>query len=120
MNTENKNEIENIKKYVEIAKNGMLISIDVPNKEFIYQYNGSVIKGFFENVEVWIDSLFIIENEKYMLTTWWKEKNNIEFNLLAEGQSIKIKGETEKAYYLTNNAGSNIWIPKSQLIKVEV
>lgn len=104
---------EEIKKYVEMEKNGELIEIDEKNGEFVYLVNGIKTKGFFENVENWRNSLIMIGGNLYHIPYWWKEKNKIEYSLLKEGESVEIKKETEKALLLTNNANTDIWIPKS-------
>ena len=113
------NEIE-IKQYVEIAKKGKLISIDTEKKEFLYSFHDLNIKSFFENVEDWTQSLLSIGESKYDIVGWWKDKNEIELSLLREGERIELKKETEKAFLITNNKGTDIWIPKSLLTKMEV
>ena len=120
MKTEENEEMENIKQYVEVKKEGKLISIDIKKREFTYSLNGATVKGFFENIEKWFESLLIVGIDKYEIADWWKEKNFVELSLLQEGDKIELKRETEKALLVTNNAGTDIWLPKSQLIKVEV
>ncbi len=108
-----------IRNYIENEKGSKVISIDMENGEFRYQPQGKTydIKGFVENVSKWFDSLITIKGEKYHLANWWKEKNNIEWNLLQEGD-LAIKSETEKAILITNNANTEVWIPKSVLSKI--
>ncbi|MBA7575339.1 hypothetical protein ES708_17163 [subsurface metagenome] len=108
-----------IRNYIEIDRDAKVISIDSEKREFKYQPRGKKydIKGFFENVEKWLESLIIIGKEKYQLTNWWKERNSIEWSLLQEGE-MSIKKETEKAFLITNNANTEVWIPKSVLNKI--
>jgi len=119
MNSKIENEeMKNIKQYVETKKEGKLISIDIEKREFIYSLNGATVKGFFENIEKWFESLLIVGTDKYEISDWWKEKNFVELSLLQEGDKIELKGETEKALLVTNNSGTDVWIPKSQLTRI--
>jgi len=104
---------EKIKKYLK-AKGAKLISLDIGKGEFRYQPEGKTyeIKGFVSNVEDWFESLDEIDGEKYEIADWWKSKNSIDWDLLQEGE-IAIKSETEKALLVTNNAGTELWLPKS-------
>jgi len=110
-----------IREYIEKEKNAKVVLIDLEKGEFRYQPEGKTfdIKGFVENVEEWINNLTQIGNEKYIIADWWKDKNNIDFDLLKnEGNGIEIKRETEKAMLLTNNANTEFWLPKSVLKKI--
>ena len=109
-----------IEEYVHY-KQGKVLTIDFEKKEFEYQTEHGKIKGFFNNVEEWYNSLITIENKKYMVQEWFRQKNKIDFEclLLGEGDKINIKRETEKAFLLTNNANTEMWIPKSVLIEVK-
>jgi hypothetical protein len=109
-----------IKNYIENDKNGKMITIDFEKKEFQYQPNGKSyeIKGFFENVEKWMETLTIISGEKYSIASWWRGENNIDWNLLQEGETLVIMRETEKAVLFNNNAGTEVWIPKSVIKKI--
>lgn len=109
-----------IKSYVDNDRDGKILTIDFGKKEFHYQPQGKdySIKGFFENVEEWLESLIEIGEEKYQLANWWKDKNFIEWSLLQESE-MEIKRETEKALLITNNVGTEVWIPKSVLKKID-
>jgi len=98
-----------IRSYAEKNKNAEIISIDMEKGEFRYRPQGKTydITGFTENVKEWLQSLIEIGEEKYQLADWWKEKNSIEWNLLQEGD-LAIKGETEKALLVTNNANTEV------------
>ena len=98
-------------------KNAELVSIDMAKGKFQYQPIGAGynITGFVTNVQEWLETLLLIGKEKYHLAKWWKEQNNIEWNLLQEGEKLQIKRETEKAFLITNNANTEVWFPKSVL-----
>ncbi|MBA7538342.1 hypothetical protein ES705_30617 [subsurface metagenome] len=108
-----------IRNYIKTDRDAKVISIDFENKEFRYQPQGKTydIKGFFENVGEWLKSLISIGKERYQLADWWKERNSIEWSLLQEGEMV-IKKETEKAFLITNNANTEVWIPRSVLRKI--
>ncbi len=109
-----------IKSYIE-NKNATVISIDLEKGEFKYQPKDKnySIKGFVENVETWLNQLTKIGEERYEIADWYKEKNKIDWDLLiGEGNEIVIKRETEKAVLVTNNANTDLWIPKSVFKKI--